>query len=34
VPFYVLVPINNFLNEFGRLGDQNLDFWVKKGWNP
>jgi len=32
--FLCIRPVNIFWDEFGHLKDQNLGFWVKRGWNP
>jgi len=34
VSFYVHIPVNNLWERIWTLGDQNLGFRVKKGWNP
>jgi len=33
-PFWLYEPVNNLWKRIWMLGDQNLGFWVKKGWNP
>jgi len=32
--FWVYEPVNNLWKWIWVLEDQNLGFWVKKGWNP
>ena len=32
--FWVHILVNNLWERFRMLGDQNLGFWVKNGWNP